>query len=484
MIGARIKDIEPSQSGCTVTLDIGGSAFDADFSYKAGEPLDRGSQELAGILAANFALSYLPLDDIEFICSDDEEFRLMSTLAYQSRMSYAYFARANKQVSEHLLNTEPSYTWKKVAMDRVHVVQDPDSVLCFYSGGKDSTLSLKVFENAGYRVLPLVTSLTKDEYRYTSDDAPKSLNAAGRDFAEAYTNIDEIKPLFSEITGYPLLEGTIRLYWVANALPLATRLNARYISLSAELTLTHVVEYADRRIFNNLFDQVFPAGVLINRLLEKKGFPCVLSIIQGLTVYGIQKILKTHFPQEIAHQLTCNHPVWDEKRGQWRCCSQCEVCRSLYVIVKALGMPPDVVRLDEDKLLKGRSEPGEMVGPAISQKEIEHCLALNNTYAPDYRGIRHPEVNGIQFSAAYHNPALVLTHGEYLRLYGTLNNLLQGGIYLCDDNSCRESNLEEVWHILSNYDYTFDGRDPRLVKNGLRRSPASPLVVRSQKERP
>jgi hypothetical protein len=310
----------------------------------------------------------------------------------------------------------------------------------------------------------LITSLKKDEYRHTSDDAPQSLNAAGREYAEANTNIDEIKPFFSEVTGYPFLEGTIRLYWVANALPLATEIKARYISLSGELTLTHVVHYAGRRIFNNLFDQVFPASVLINRLLEKKGLPPVLSVIQGLTVYGVQKILKVHFPQEISHQLTCNHPVWDEKRKQWRCCSQCEVCRSLYITVKALGMSPDMVRLDEEKLLKNRVNPEEMVGPAISQAEVEHCLAADNTYAPDYKGVIHPEVGGIQFSPAYHNPTLALSHDEYLRIYGNLDNMARGGVYISTNDKPKQSNLEEVWEILSNYDYTFDGRESKLVE--------------------
>ncbi len=461
---ARLKQVEPHSRGCTLTLDILGREFEADFSYTSSLRLDRSCQKLASILAGNFALSYLPLDEIEFSCSDEEEFRLMSTLAYQSRMSYAYFVRQNKRVSEHLLNSKPCYRWKKAEVDRVDAVQDTDSVLCFYSGGKDSTLSLKILDTAGYRALPFVTSLKKDEYRHTSDDAPQSLNASRRDFAKANTNIDEIKPFFSEVTGYPLLEGTIRLYWVASALPLATGIKARYISLSGELTLTHVVHYAGRRIFNNLFDQVFPAGVLVNRLLERKGLPPVLSVIQGLSVYGVQKILKTHFPQEIAHQLTCNHPIWDEGKKQWRCCSQCEVCRSLYVIVKALGMSPDMVRLDEEKLLKNRVNPEEMVGPAISQEEVEHCLAIDSTYAPDYRGIIHPEVNGIRFSPAYHNPTLVLSHDEYLRIYGTLNNMLRGGVYISTNGSPKQSSLEEVWNVLSDYDYTFDGKDVKLVE--------------------
>ena len=462
----KLKEIKPHSKGCTVTLDIGDQRFDADFTYGSDKRLNKDWQELAGILAGNFALSYLPLDELEFVCSDEEEFQLMSTLAYQSRMSYAYFARGIKKVSEHLFNTEPSYTWKKAPVDRIDAVQDPDSVLCFYSGGKDSTLSLGVLDIAGYKVLPFVTFLKKEEYRHTSDDAPQSLSSVGRDFAEAYTNIDEIKPLFTKVTGYPSLEGTLRLYWVANALPLAAGIKARYISLSGELTLPHVVHHAGRRIFNNLFDQVFPAGVLVNRLLEKKGLPPVLSVIQGLTVYGVQKILKAHFPQEIRHQLTCNHPVWDEERKQWRCCSQCEVCRSLYIIVKALGMPPDMVRLDEEKLLKSRVTPEEMVGPAISQEELEHCLAIDNAYVPEYQGKTHPEVGGIQFSPAYNNPPLTLSHDEYLRIYSNLDNLLQGGVYISTNGSPKQSNLEDVWNILSNYDYVFDGKDARVVKRG------------------
>ena len=463
MTKGRIKNITPHSNGCAVSLNIGEKTFEGDFSYKSGQHLDRSCQEVAGLLAANFALSYLPLDEIEFVCSDNEEFQLMSTLAFQNRMSYAYFIRDNKQVSEHLFSTEPCYGWEKAEVDRVDAVQDPDSALCFYSGGKDSTLSLKILDSAGYKVLPLITSLKKDEYRHTSDDAPQSLNAARRDFAEAYTNIDEIKPFFSETTGYPLLEGTIRLYWVASALPLATRIEARYISLSGELTLTHVVHYAGRRIFNNLFDQVFPASVLVNRLLERKGFPPMLSAIQGLTVYGVQKTLKTHFPQEIVHQLTCNHPVWDEGREQWRCCSKCEVCRSLYVIVKALGMPPDIVRLDEKKLLENRVPPEEMVGPAISQQEVEHCLAIDNTYAPNYKGIVHPEVDGIQFSPEYHNPTLALSHDEYLRIYGILDDLLRGGVYINTDSNFKKSDLESAWNTLGNFDYTFDGKDAKVV---------------------
>lgn len=460
---ARLKQVEPHSRGCTLTLDILGREFEADFSYTSGVRLDRSCQKLASILAGNFALSYLPLDEIEFSCSDEEEFRLMSTLAYQNRMSYAYFVRHNERVKDHLLSTEPRYSWKKAGVDKIEAAKSPDSILCFYSGGKDSTVSLKVLEAAGYSVLPFVTFLRKDAYRHTSDDAPRSLRAAGREFAVANTNIDEFKMFFSEVTGLPLLEGTIRLYWVANAMPLATAINAKFLSLSGELTLTHVVQYAGRRIFNNLFDQTFPACVLVNRILERRGLPAIFSAVQGLTVYGVQKILSTRFPDEIAHQLTCNQPVWGERTKQWHCCSQCEVCHSLYLIVKALGLPPERVRLDEDKVLSRRTTPEELVGPAISQKEIEHCLAMNNTYAPGYRGASHPEVSGIQFSAEFHNPCLCLSRGEYDRLYSTLNELLHGGIYLNDDGS-RESSLEEVWDALHTYDYVFDGKEAKVVE--------------------
>lgn len=464
MSRGRIGEVITDSKGCSVTLNIDGHAFQADFGYKSGERLDKNCYEVAGILAANFALSYLPLDEIEFACWDDEEFRLMSTLAYQNRMSYAYFVRHNKKVKDHLLSTEPHYSWKRAKVDKVEAVQNPDSVLCFYSGGKDSTVSLKALEAAGYPLLPLFVFLSKDAYRHTADDALRLFQAAKRHFAIANTNIDELKPFFSEVTGLPLLEGTLRLYWVANALPLATGINAKFISLSNELTLTDVVKYAGRKIFNNLFDQTFPATILVNRLLKKKGLPTIFSPVQGLTIYSIQKILSTRFPEELAHQLSCNQPVYDEATKQWRCCSQCKKCHSLYLNAKALGLPPASLRLDENKVLASRFDHEELIGPDISQKELEHCLAMNNTYAPNYRGINHPEVSGIQFSAAYHNPTLTLPPKEYHKFYSTLNDLLQGGIYLNDDSGSKKSSLEEVWNTLDSYDYVFDGKGAKVVE--------------------
>jgi len=296
MTKGRILETAPHRRGCVVTLEIDDHKFQADFSYESGEYLDRNCQEVAGILAANFALSYLPLDDIEFTCSDGEEFQLLSTLAYQNRMSYAYFVRDNRRVSDHLFGTEPCYSWKRITLDEVEVAKNPDSVLCFYSGGKDSTVSLKALEAAGYSVLPFFVFLSKDAYRHTAEDALYLFQAGKRQFRVANTNIDELKVFFSEVTGLPLLEGTIRLYWVANALPLAAAINAKFMSLSNELTLTDVVQYAGRRVFNNLFDQTFPASVLVNRLLERKGLPTLFSPVQGLTVYAIEKILSARFP--------------------------------------------------------------------------------------------------------------------------------------------------------------------------------------------
>ncbi|MFQ5826530.1 MAG: hypothetical protein ACE5IA_04140, partial [Dehalococcoidia bacterium] len=381
MLQGRTGEVKPHSKGCALTLSIGGHEFQADFSYEAGERLDRNCQELAGVLAANFALSYLPLDDIEFACWDEEEFRLMSTLAYQSRMSYAYFVRDNRQVNDHLLNVEPRYSWRRALVDRVEAAQNPDSVLCFYSGGKDSTVSLKSLEAAGYSVLPFFVFLKREAYRHTADDALRLFQEGKRDFAVANTNIDELKPFFSKVTGMPLLEGTVRLYWVANALPLATGINARFMSLSNELTLTDAVRYAGRTVFNNLFDQTFPATILVNRLLQRKGLPTIFSPVQGLTIYGIQRILTTRFPGEVAHQLSCNQPVYDEETKQWRCCSQCRKCHSLYINAKALGLPPTSVRLDEHRVLTTRFKPEEMIGPDISRKELEHCLAMDNTYS-------------------------------------------------------------------------------------------------------
>jgi len=461
----RIAEVVPHCKGCMVTLDIGGHAFQADFSYQSGEHLDRNCQEVvAGILAANFALSYLPLDDVEFACSDEEEFQLMSTLAYQNRMSYAYFVRDNGRITDHLLGTEPCYSWKKTEIDKVEAVRNPNCILCFYSGGKDSTVSLASLEVTGYSTLPFFVFLRKDAYRHTAEDALRFLQAAGRDFAMANTNIDELKTFLTQVTGLPLLEGTLRLYWVASALPLAVGINANFMSLSNELTLTNVVQYAGKKIFNNLFDQTFPATLLVNRLLVKKGLPTLFSPVQGLTIYGIQKIMSTRFPEEMAHQLSCNQPVYDETAKQWCCCSRCKKCHSLYLNVKALGLSPAAVRLNENKVLANRLEPDDLIGPDISQKELEHCLAMNNTYAPNYKASRHPEVKGIQFSPAYHNPTLGLTHNEYLKFYSTLDKLLQGGIYLNDDGSSEESNLEAAWNNLCNYDYAFDGKEAKLVQ--------------------
>jgi len=463
MTKGRIVEVTPRSKGCAVVLDIKGNKFEADFSYEPTEPLDSSCQALAGILAANFALSYLPLDDMEFACSDEEEFRLMSTLAYQNRMSYAYLVRDNRRVSDHLINTEPHYTWKRVKLDKVEAIQNPDRVLCFYSGGKDSTVSLKVLEAAGYSVLPFFVFLSKDVYCHTADDALRLFLEGKRDFAMANTNIDELKPFFSKVTGLPSLEGTLRLYWVANALPLATAMNASLISLSNELTLTNVVEYAGRRVFNNLFDQTFPAAVLVNQLLKRKGLPTIFSLVQGLTVYAIEKLLSARFPEKLAHQLSCNQPIYDDLTEQWRCCSWCKKYHSLYLNVRAVGLPPDTVRLDEGTILSTRFNPEELIGPDISRKELEHCLAIDNNYAPDYKGIVHPEVSGIQFSAAYHNPCLCLSSSEYDRLYKPLSELLQGGIYLSDNGSTRESSLQEVWNALRSYDYVFDGKEAKVV---------------------
>ncbi len=464
MTRGRIADVSSHSKGCMVTLDIGGNAFQADFSYESGEYLDRNCQEVAGILAANFALSYLPLDDLEFACSDEDEFQLMSTLAYQNRMSYAYLVRDNSTVTDHLLGTKPHYIWKKVVMGKIEAVRNPDRVLCFYSGGKDSTVSLRCLEATDYSTLPFFVFPTKEAYRHTAEDALRLFQTAGRDFAMASTNIGELKAFLTQITGLPLLEGTLRLYWVANALPLATGINAKFMSLSNELTLTNVVQYAGRRIFNNLFDQTFPATVLVNRLLASKGLPSLFSPVQGLTIYGIQKILSTHFPEEMVHQLSCNQPIWDKITNHWCCCSQCKKCHSLYLNLKALGLSPTLLRLDEDKTLASRTDPEELVGPDISRKELEHCLAIDNTYAPDYKGTRHPEVGGIQFSAAYHNPTLILTLKEYLSFYSTLNSMLKGGIYLNNNHTSKTSNLKEVWDTLLGYDYAFRGKDIKVVK--------------------
>lgn len=459
----KTKDVRPHDKGCTITLEVERQTFQTDFNYESSKWLDRNCQEVAGIFSANFALSYLPLDEIEFLCSDQEEFQLISTLAYQNRMSYAYLVRDNEKVKDHLLSTEPYYSWKKVGKNKVKVAQNPDSVLCFYSGGKDSTVSLKSLELTGYSVLPFFVFLRKDIYRHTAEDALRLFRENGREFAVAETNIDELKTFFTEVSGLPPLEGTIRLYWVANALPLATKINAKFISLSNELTLTDVVQYAGRRIFNNLFDQTFPATALVNRLLGKKGLPTIFSPVQGLTVYAIQKILSTRFREEVAHQLSCNYPVYDDAKKQWCCCSECKKCHSLYLNVKALGLSSESVRLNEKKVLSNRFDPEELIGPDISKKELENCLFMDNTYAFSYKGVSHPEVSGIQFSAAYHNPTLILTPKEYYKFYNTLNHLLQGGIYLLDGNGkSKKSNLVEVWKTLDSYEYIFDGKETRL----------------------
>ena len=464
MTRGRIAELKTHSKGCGVTFDIQHRKFQTDFSYESDKRLDRNCQKVASTLAANFALSYLPLDDTEFVCSDEEEFRLLSTLAYQSRMSYAYFTRQNKKVSNHLIDTQPRYSWRKVETNKVEAIQNPDSVLCFYSGGKDSTVSLKFWEAMGYSLLPLFIFLQKDKYRHTAEDALHLFQEAKRNFAGANTNIDELKYFFSEVTDLPVLEGTLRLYWVANALPLATGINAKFMSLSNELTLTDVVQYRNRKIFNNLFDQTFPATILVNRILKRKGLPILFSPVQGLTIYSIQNIISTRFPEEVAHQLSCNQPVYDEANKQWRCCSQCKKCHSLYLNVKALGLPPASVRLDEDKVLASRFKPEEIIGPDISRKELEHCLAMDNTYAPDYKGVSHPEVTGIQFSAEYHNPSLGLSHSEYNKFYRNLNNMLQGEVYLNKNGESKRSDLEEVWDTLCSYDYVFDGREARVIK--------------------
>jgi 7-cyano-7-deazaguanine synthase in queuosine biosynthesis len=232
------------------------------------------------------------------------------------------------------------------------------------SGGKDSLLSYGLINELGKETHPIYINesgrhwyTALNAFRYSAKHIPNT--------AKVWTNCDRLfnwmkrhMPFVKKnFSNYRMDEYPIRLWTVAvflfGALPLIKKRGIQRLIIGDEYDTTREMKYMGIPHYDGLFDQ----STLFDRALttyfaEKKWNILQFSILRPMAEIMIQKVLVKRYPDLQAMQVSCH--ATHIKDGHIYPCGNCEKCRRIIAVLKAM---------DEDPVRCGYTE-----------EQIEKCL--------------------------------------------------------------------------------------------------------------
>jgi 7-cyano-7-deazaguanine synthase in queuosine biosynthesis len=233
------------------------------------------------------------------------------------------------------------------------------------SGGKDSLLSYGLINELGKKTHPIYINesgrhwyTALNAFRYSEKNIPNTTKVwtnCDRLFNWMKRHMPFVKKNFSN---YRMDEYPIRLWTMAvflfGALPLMKKRGIQNLVIGDEYDATRELNYKGIPHYDGLFDQSsFFDRALSTYFSEKKWNVQQFSILRPLAEIMIQKILVKRYPELQKNQVSCH--ATHIKDGHIYPCGNCEKCRRIIAVLKAM---------DENPVRCGYSE-----------EQIEKCLS-------------------------------------------------------------------------------------------------------------
>lgn len=218
------------------------------------------------------------------------------------------------------------------------------------SGGKDSLLSYGLLNEIGFETHPIYINesgrhwfTALNAYNYFKENIPNT--------ARVWTNSDRVfnwmlrhMPFIRrDYNSIRADEYAIRLWTVAvfsfGALPLMRKRGIARLLIGDEFDTTRRTNHNGITHYDGLYDQSSYFDNALSRYYLRKGWNInQFSILRPLSELMIQKLLVQRYPHLQEHQLSCHAAHKEDHRIHP--CGQCEKCRRIIGMLKALGADP------------------------------------------------------------------------------------------------------------------------------------------------
>jgi creatinine amidohydrolase/Fe(II)-dependent formamide hydrolase-like protein len=228
------------------------------------------------------------------------------------------------------------------------------------SGGKDSLLSYALLNEMGCETHPIFVN-ESGRHWFTAVNAHRHFSANIPHTARVWTNSDRVfawmlrqlpfvRPDFAKLRSdeYPIRLWTVAIFVFA-ALPLLRQRGVGRLVIGDEFDTTVRKTYQGIPHYDGLYDQSrFFDNALTRYYQQKRWNVCQFSLLRPLAEMLIQSILATRYPELQRHQVSCHSATVRGERTYP--CGQCEKCRRIVGMLKAIGADPGNCGYSEDQI--------------------------------------------------------------------------------------------------------------------------------------
>ncbi len=237
-----------------------------------------------------------------------------------------------------------------------------DEYVILSSGGKDSLLTYGLIREIGVPHPVFINESGRhwftavnayDFYQENEPNTAKPWCNSDRIFNWMVRQMPFIKENFQNIRAdiYPIRLWTVAVF-LFGTLPVALRRNAGNILIGNEYDTTVKGNHHGISHYNGLYDQSKYFDNALTRFYAKKGWNIrQYSVLRSLSELLILKILVKRYPELQAHQVSCH--AAHEKDGRMLPCGNCEKCRRIIGMLKALDEDPRRCGYTDEQIRKG-----------------------------------------------------------------------------------------------------------------------------------
>jgi creatinine amidohydrolase/Fe(II)-dependent formamide hydrolase-like protein len=300
------------------------------------------------------------------------------------------------------------------------------------SGGKDSLLSFALINELGREVHPIFVNesgrhwfTALNAYRYFKDHMPHTARVwvnSDRLFSWIVQRLPFIRKDFANIRSdqYPIRLWTVAVF-AFGVLPLLRRRGIARLIIGDEFDTTLRRSFHGISHYNGLYDQSIYFDQALSRYFLRKGWSISqFSVLRPLSEFLIEKILVERYPDLQQQQTSCHAT---HKQGERIYpCGNCEKCRRIVAMLKAIGADPVLCGYSPDKILNCLKKIPHM---KVSQEAagVRHLFytlmqkgLIDTQELPPQAVEEHPEILKLRFdskSSPFNSIPIDLRKGLY-----------------------------------------------------------------------
>ena len=253
------------------------------------------------------------------------------------------------------------------------------------SGGKDSLLSYGLMRDIGFKTNPVFINesgrhwyTALNAYRYFKENIPETARVwtnADRLFNWMLRHLPFVRKDYSRLRSdeYPIRLWTVAVF-LFGALPILRKRGIDRLLIGDEYDTTHKNVFKGISHYDGLYDQSIHFDRFLSKYFHQKEWDVDLfSILRPLSELLIEKTLIERYPELYRHQISCHASHIDGDRIHP--CGQCEKCRRIISIIKALDYDPTLCGYNKKSIQKCLSNL-ELRGINQEKPAIEHLAFM------------------------------------------------------------------------------------------------------------